>query len=432
MTIGRAGSPSPVATPERDSRTENGPVRDLGNGDIQDFGYPFDPSTENPSRRTTVTKVCVPYTELSAATISTGRITRFWNTVRGLVIKEALPKTKFLAFDFDLSIANMEPEHHIGFRAGAVGLMKEVDSSFSEKDSKFGKFWEKARKGFGLQERETLRAFIGAISEVYPDAYRKLLVRAAGPDDAAAVTSTLDAGGNLSKEYLGRLIECMGADLKSRKDAVVQQRIDDGTINIRLIPGAIDLIKRAKAEGFLVGLATGSPSTFVRPLLQKLGILDLFDATIYNDDEAITSDRQRKPGGFPYEELTRRLSKKAGYQLTTAEGLAFEDSLTGLRAAHAAGMPVILRPPTLSWIFRKVIGACSSGIDESSSAKMAEKQKVADDRRDKFYAEINKVSFDTAPVFIMVHDTAAPESRQNGNRPNHQRLTWDDVVISRT
>ena len=365
-------------------------------------------------------------------------VPRFWETVQSFNIRQQLPRTRFMAWDFDQSIANMEPFHHSAFRGATVKLIQTVDRTFSVENPRFGDFWKLARRGFGIQEMDTVKVFTKAIACTWPNIARGLLERYAlslAGDQRERILGSLTARDRLDpnerflqEEDYQAVVARVRAAFKRDKDGVVAELLRHESYTIREVPGAVDLIRRGKSEGLLVGLATGSPSSVVQPILKRMGILDLFDAAVYNDDAMIESDTQRKPYPFPYQELTRRLSEVAGQTLSTSEGIAFEDSLTGIRSAHGAGMPVIVRAPSLPWLFKKLLAP--AGEFDDKPLFMGRWERLNRDKRARLVSELTSQSgTGLDKIYLLLQDVTEPSLRMRLERANRQHLSWDSVRV---
>jgi HAD superfamily hydrolase (TIGR01509 family) len=95
------------------------------------------------------------------------------------------------------------------------------------------------------------------------------------------------------------------------------------------MPGAPELVA-ALSGNIPIAVASNGRSSDVRGLLERAGMLDLFDTIITIDDV----DRG-KPAPDPYLLAAQRLG------LAASAVVAFEDSPVGSQAAHAAGCTVI-------------------------------------------------------------------------------------------
>lgn len=95
------------------------------------------------------------------------------------------------------------------------------------------------------------------------------------------------------------------------------------------VPGA-DRLLRTLAGRLALGLCTVSIEAVIRRTLQQFGWQDLFTAVVGLDPVL-----RPKPYPDVYVEALRRLG------VSPSEALVFEDSPVGIRAARAAGLPVV-------------------------------------------------------------------------------------------
>jgi len=102
---------------------------------------------------------------------------------------------------------------------------------------------------------------------------------------------------------------------------------------ILLKGGVIELLDALDALGLPRAVATSSSETAVQRNLGRHGLLDRFDAFV-----AAEHCVNRKPHPEPYLNAARALG------LDPADCLALEDSHTGVRSAHAAGMMTVMTP----------------------------------------------------------------------------------------
>jgi HAD superfamily hydrolase (TIGR01509 family) len=98
------------------------------------------------------------------------------------------------------------------------------------------------------------------------------------------------------------------------------------------IDGAVDAV-RLIGEAFRLGLASSSNRPIIDLVLELTGLGDAFEATVSSEEVA-----RGKPAPDVYLEALRRLGA------TGAEAAAIEDSHSGIRSAHAAGMRVVAIP----------------------------------------------------------------------------------------
>jgi HAD superfamily hydrolase (TIGR01509 family) len=99
-----------------------------------------------------------------------------------------------------------------------------------------------------------------------------------------------------------------------------------------LLPGAVDVVRRM-AAAFPLALASSSNRAIFEEVLRLAGIVDCFAATVSSEEVA-----RGKPAPDVYLEAARRLG------VAPERCAAVEDSHSGIRSAHAAGMRVIAIP----------------------------------------------------------------------------------------
>jgi HAD superfamily hydrolase (TIGR01509 family) len=102
--------------------------------------------------------------------------------------------------------------------------------------------------------------------------------------------------------------------------------------DLPLLPGAVDAVRRM-AGRWPLGLASSSPATLIRQVLDETGLAVAFEVTVSTEDV-----ERGKPDPDVYLTVARRMG------LAPARCAAVEDSSNGLRAASAAGMAVIAVP----------------------------------------------------------------------------------------
>ena len=97
--------------------------------------------------------------------------------------------------------------------------------------------------------------------------------------------------------------------------------------------GAFEFITELRARGIPTAVATSSRNPHAAHHLQAAGLLDLFETVVTRDDVV-----NPKPHPEPYLLAAERLG------IDPTRCLALEDSHSGVRAAHAAGMQTIMVP----------------------------------------------------------------------------------------
>jgi len=140
--------------------------------------------------------------------------------------------------------------------------------------------------------------------------------------------------GMSSPEWSAYLRDDLGVqrDLDAINDDVVRRMHESYEDGLPLLPGALETV-RALAARWPLGLASSSNREIIDVFLERSGVGDLFGATVSSEQVA-----RGKPAPDVFLETARRLD-------ADPRGcVAIEDSANGLRAAHAAGMPVIAAP----------------------------------------------------------------------------------------
>jgi HAD superfamily hydrolase (TIGR01509 family) len=114
---------------------------------------------------------------------------------------------------------------------------------------------------------------------------------------------------------------------------LLESRMADG---VPVKPGAVELIAWANAQRVPVGVATSTRRARAEHHLERVGILGLLDVLVSRDDVV-----EAKPAPEPYLRAAGLLGVAPG------AALAAEDSANGVRAAAAAGVPVLMVPDLL-------------------------------------------------------------------------------------
>jgi HAD superfamily hydrolase (TIGR01509 family) len=173
-----------------------------------------------------------------------------------------------------------------------------------------------------------------------------LLVESEGAWDAARRTVVADAGGRwrdgASREMLGmsspewsRFVhDELGVALAPREIAerVVDQVLAEYRRALPLLPGAVAAV-RSLAGHWPLGLASSSNRVVIDEVLRLAELAGLFAATVSSEEVG-----RGKPAPDVYLAAVSELGVPAPH------AVAIEDSSNGLRAARAAGMPVVAVP----------------------------------------------------------------------------------------
>ena len=141
--------------------------------------------------------------------------------------------------------------------------------------------------------------------------------------------------GMSSLEWSRYLHEVVG--LRERPEVinreVVVRMLARYEVELPVVPGAVDAVCRLASAGFRLAVASSSNRELIDAVLRRLELTSVFDVTVSSEEVA-----RGKPAPDVYLETARRLS------VEPARCAAIEDSGSGIRAAHAAGMRVIAYP----------------------------------------------------------------------------------------
>ncbi len=98
-------------------------------------------------------------------------------------------------------------------------------------------------------------------------------------------------------------------------------------------PGVLDILTALRSAGVRLALASSSDRAHVDSLLRAAGLAGFFEAIIGGDEV---------PAGKPAPDLFLSVARRLA--VLPASCLVVEDSVAGVRAAHAAGMAVVMVP----------------------------------------------------------------------------------------
>lgn len=115
--------------------------------------------------------------------------------------------------------------------------------------------------------------------------------------------------------------------------------------------GVHEMLAELRGRGIPAAVATSSRSPHALGHLGRAGLLDLFEAIVTRDDVT-----HPKPHPEPYLTAARRLG------VPPRDCLAVEDSHTGVRAAHAAGMQTVM-VPDLVGPTDEIVALCAAVLD---------------------------------------------------------------------
>ena len=141
--------------------------------------------------------------------------------------------------------------------------------------------------------------------------------------------------GMSSLEWSTYLHEVVGLREKPQtiNDEVVRRMLVRYEVELPVVPGAIDAVRRLDEAGYRLAVASSSNRELIDAVLRRLELAALFEATVSSEEV-----ERGKPSPDVYLEAVRRLD------LAASRCAAIEDSASGIRAARAAGMRVIAYP----------------------------------------------------------------------------------------
>ena len=161
---------------------------------------------------------------------------------------------------------------------------------------------------------------------------KEALVRSAGGrwrDDAPRAMmgmSSLEWSAYLRDELgVDRDVSEINRDVVRRMEDLYRERLP-------LLPGAVEAVRRV-GDRWPLGLASSSNREIIDLALELSGLADAFAVTVSSEEV-----QRGKPAPDVYLDAARRLRAAPG------RCVAVEDSGNGLRAAAAAGMPVVAVP----------------------------------------------------------------------------------------
>ena len=114
---------------------------------------------------------------------------------------------------------------------------------------------------------------------------------------------------------------------------VIRRMLARYEADLPVVPGAVDAVRALASAGYRLAVASSSNRELIDTVLRRLGLTELFEVTVSSEEVA-----RGKPAPDVYLEAARRLRVEPG------RCAAVEDSASGIRAAHLAGMRVIAYP----------------------------------------------------------------------------------------
>lgn len=168
---------------------------------------------------------------------------------------------------------------------------------------------------------------------VYTSAWLAIFEEEGIPFERSAV---LDFAGKGGQRLTQILIEMVGSEerleaLRRKRDDYFSAAMERG--EVRLLPGAMEIVDYARAAGAAIGVATSSATAKGETLLKHFDLYDKLDFRVFGD---------MIPHLKPAPDIYLKAMELAGYP--PAECIAFEDSCSGVQAAIAAHLDVIYVP----------------------------------------------------------------------------------------
>jgi HAD superfamily hydrolase (TIGR01509 family) len=136
--------------------------------------------------------------------------------------------------------------------------------------------------------------------------------------------------------------------LAARKEALYR----DNLAAIRIVPGAREIIRWAKASDMQCVIVTTSPRASVEAVLNSTSLIGFFDLLVVGDEV-----QRGKPDPLPYSTALLNLGIDPG------DAVAFEDSLPGLASATGAGIPTVGMLASLDEHTARLAGAVRTAKD---------------------------------------------------------------------
>lgn len=119
--------------------------------------------------------------------------------------------------------------------------------------------------------------------------------------------------------------------VRNRRKALMQAHIEKNGVERK--PGVVELLTYLREIGVQTAVATATDRLRTTAYLQSIGIYDLFDHIICATEV---------PHGKPQPDVYLYACQELGLQ--PSECIAVEDAPNGIKAAYAAGVPVIMVP----------------------------------------------------------------------------------------
>jgi HAD superfamily hydrolase (TIGR01509 family) len=156
------------------------------------------------------------------------------------------------------------------------------------------------------------------------------------------------SNGLIGEAFLPHLSPQEREDILDAKEAAFREMLGE----LKPVAGVTDLLDHADAEGIPCAIVTNAPRANAEVVLKALGLDGRLPLQIIGGELA-----RAKPDPLPYLTGLERTGADA------AHSVAFEDSLSGLRAAIGAGLSVVGMTTTLSAATLERAGATLAAAD---------------------------------------------------------------------
>ena len=123
------------------------------------------------------------------------------------------------------------------------------------------------------------------------------------------------------------------AALFDQAHALFFKHYADNVTESKPYEGVIETLSALQAKGLRLACVTNKPERFTMPLLDKTGLLDFFEAVVSGDTLP-----KKKPDPIQLQYIC------AKFNVLEAEAMLVGDSLTDVKAAHAAGCYIVTVP----------------------------------------------------------------------------------------
>jgi HAD superfamily hydrolase (TIGR01509 family) len=114
---------------------------------------------------------------------------------------------------------------------------------------------------------------------------------------------------------------------------VVRRMLNRYATDLPVVEGAVEAVHDVAAAGLPLAVASSSNRELIEAVLDRLALTELFAVTVSSEEVG-----RGKPAPDVYLEAVKRL------RLRPSECVAVEDSASGIRSAHAAGIRVVAYP----------------------------------------------------------------------------------------